>query len=170
MYNIHNYVKIYLSLYPDRRFTCIDWLCTGFRERRRPIEVIASEKGLDCPSVKEVQPCDQSTCSTWQEGQWGPCELGPGLKHCGEGRRSRAVTCRTLYGVRNCMHSNCSQTWLPQAKSSPWHHHKSHLIPPFTMHGSSAVFYVNAKIKLANMWDFGEKCFLCPDNVDYFLS
>ncbi|XP_068083868.1 thrombospondin type-1 domain-containing protein 7B [Anabrus simplex] len=71
----------------------------GYRERRRTVEVLPSEQGLPCPSVKEVQPCPQPACHTWSEGSWGPCELDPGVKHCGEGRRSRGVSCRALYGV-----------------------------------------------------------------------
>ncbi|GLH10715.1 Uncharacterized protein GBIM_15621, partial [Gryllus bimaculatus] len=64
-----------------------------------PAEVsLPSEQGVPCQAVTEVQPCPQPACHRWSEGPWGPCELRPGVKRCGEGRRARAVTCRTLYG------------------------------------------------------------------------
>ncbi|XP_063229053.1 thrombospondin type-1 domain-containing protein 7B-like [Bacillus rossius redtenbacheri] len=73
---------------------------TGYRERRRSIQVMSSEEGVDCPSTKEVQPCPQPTCYSWVQGLWSSCYLDPGAKRCGEGRRTRLVTCRsTLYGV-----------------------------------------------------------------------
>nr|CAD7429674.1 unnamed protein product [Timema monikensis] len=76
-----------------------DTLPQGYRERRRTIEVMSSEQGVDCPSIKEVQTCPQPTCYTWVEGLWTPCYLDPQVKRCGEGRKTRTVSCRsTLYG------------------------------------------------------------------------
>ena len=71
----------------------------GYRERRRNIVVMASSQGLACPSTREVQPCPQPACHTWVEGHWSSCELDPNEKKCGEGRRTREVTCRSMYGV-----------------------------------------------------------------------
>ncbi|KDR24128.1 Thrombospondin type-1 domain-containing protein 7B [Zootermopsis nevadensis] len=70
----------------------------GYRERRRNIEVMASSQGLTCPSTREVQPCPQPACHSWVEGHWSSCDLDPGIKKCGEGRRTREVTCRSIYG------------------------------------------------------------------------
>jgi len=72
---------------------------TGYHERRRSIEVMASSQGVACPSTREVQPCPQPACHSWEEGHWSSCELDPGIKKCGEGRRTREVTCRSIYGV-----------------------------------------------------------------------
>ena len=61
--------------------------------------VMASSQGLACPSTREVQPCQQPACHTWVEGHWSSCELDPNEKKCGEGRRTREVSCHSLYGV-----------------------------------------------------------------------
>ncbi|XP_047103075.1 thrombospondin type-1 domain-containing protein 7A-like [Schistocerca piceifrons] len=75
------------------------WFPQGYRERRRSVRVTSSETGLQCPSVREVQPCMDAVCHEWVVGQWSPCQLIAGVRHCGEGRRARLVTCRTMSGM-----------------------------------------------------------------------
>jgi hypothetical protein len=71
----------------------------GFRERERLVKVAASRKGVECPAVREVQPCPHPTCLSWRTERWGACELDPGLVKCGEGRRARSVICESNDGV-----------------------------------------------------------------------
>ncbi|XP_059486112.1 thrombospondin type-1 domain-containing protein 7B-like isoform X2 [Neocloeon triangulifer] len=71
----------------------------GYRERERMVRVSASNKGVECPAVREVQPCAHPACFGWKLGRWGPCELDPGLVKCGEGRKIRSVICESIDGV-----------------------------------------------------------------------
>ncbi|CAB3372223.1 Hypothetical predicted protein [Cloeon dipterum] len=71
----------------------------GFRERERLVKVSASNMGVECPAVREVQPCAHPACFSWKLSRWGPCELDPGLVKCGEGRKSRSVVCESIEGV-----------------------------------------------------------------------
>lgn len=54
-----------------------------------------SEYGVQCPSLNEVQPCQNPQCYVWDFDQWGSCMLDDPSEKCGTGQRNRQVYCTT---------------------------------------------------------------------------
>lgn len=67
----------------------------GFRKRTRIAIVPPSEYGVQCPSLNEVQPCQNPQCYVWDYDQWGSCTLDEPAEKCGPGQRNRQVYCTT---------------------------------------------------------------------------
>lgn len=67
----------------------------GFRKRTRPVLIPPSEYGVQCPSLNEVQPCQNPQCYVWDFDQWGSCMLDDPSEKCGTGQRNRQVYCTT---------------------------------------------------------------------------
>lgn len=67
----------------------------GFRKRTRPVLIPPSEYGVQCPSLSEVQPCQNPQCYVWDFDQWGSCMLDDPSEKCGTGQRNRQVYCTT---------------------------------------------------------------------------
>lgn len=74
---------------------CAEYEEEGFRKRTRPVLVPPSEYGVQCPSVGEVQPCQNPQCYVWDYDQWGSCMLDDPGEKCGAGQRNRQVYCTT---------------------------------------------------------------------------
>jgi len=67
----------------------------GYRKRTRIAIVPPSEYGVQCPSLNEVQPCQNPQCYVWDYEQWGSCTLDEPTEKCGPGQRNRQVYCTT---------------------------------------------------------------------------
>lgn len=83
------YNFLYLTFY----FTDIER--NGFRKRTRPVLIPPSEYGVQCPSLSEIQPCQNPQCYIWDYDQWGSCMLDDPSEKCGTGQRNRQVYCTT---------------------------------------------------------------------------
>jgi hypothetical protein len=73
----------------------LDFEENGFRKRVRPVLIPPSEYGVQCPSLSEVQPCQNPQCYVWDYDQWGSCMLDDPSEKCGTGQRNRQVYCTT---------------------------------------------------------------------------
>ena len=66
------------------------------QRRERVVLVSASQGGVQCPDTTQVRPCPllAGSCRqpAWDTGPWSNCSLPAGLT-CGEGVRSRELTC-----------------------------------------------------------------------------
>lgn len=88
----------------------------GFRKRTRPVLIPPSEYGVQCPSINEVQPCQNPQCYIWDYDQWGSCMLDDPSEKCGTGQRNRQVYCTTH--EKEVVHNSlCSK--LKPAESEP---------------------------------------------------
>ncbi|XP_060848777.1 thrombospondin type-1 domain-containing protein 7A-like [Rhopalosiphum padi] len=88
----------------------------GYRKRTRIANVPPSEYGVQCPSLEEVQPCQNPQCYVWDYGQWGSCTLDEPTEKCGPGQRSRQVYC-TAHDKEVVHNSLCSK--LKPSESEP---------------------------------------------------
>lgn len=67
----------------------------GYRKKTRIVIVPPSEYGVQCPSLNEIQPCQNPQCYVWDYDQWGSCTLDEPTEKCGPGQRNRQVYCTT---------------------------------------------------------------------------
>ncbi|XP_025894361.1 papilin [Nothoprocta perdicaria] len=69
--------------------------CAAFDGQSAQGAVDAAECMAFAPQPPSSQPCNTRQCTSWSTGPWSECSAS-----CGEGVRTRAVTCRTQQGAQ----------------------------------------------------------------------